>query len=352
MATTWKEPIAWANEGAEPSDNLKTNGFKAGDKPPADVFNHFFNRTGECINELQDHADTHTHDDRYYTESEMNTKLAAKSDTTHTHNAATTSDAGFMSKDDKTKLNGVATGAEVNQNAFSKVTVGSTTINAGSKTDTFTLVAGSNVTLTPDSTNKKVTIAAANGSTVVAATSSDGVAYTATVDGVTSLYNGLTITILPSMQSTSRTPTLNVNGLGAKRMVMPINGANTSGTTQPPVVYNDETTEDELNSKIAVASKWLSANKPVTVRYDGTYWETDIHAQSASNLYGSVPIESGGTGADNAAEACANLSALQYVAQTLTNDQKNQVRTNIGVTDAYINSLIDTKLGVIENGSY
>ena len=28
---------------------------------------------------------SHTHDDRYYTESEMNTKLAAKSDTTHTH---------------------------------------------------------------------------------------------------------------------------------------------------------------------------------------------------------------------------------------------------------------------------
>ena len=28
---------------------------------------------------------THTHDDRYYTESEMNTKLAGKSDTTHTH---------------------------------------------------------------------------------------------------------------------------------------------------------------------------------------------------------------------------------------------------------------------------
>ena len=30
-------------------------------------------------------ASNHTHDDRYYTESEMNTKLAAKSDTTHSH---------------------------------------------------------------------------------------------------------------------------------------------------------------------------------------------------------------------------------------------------------------------------
>lgn len=50
--------------------------------------------------------------------------------------------------------------AEVNQNAFSKVTVGSTTVAAGAKTDTLTITAGNNVTITPDATNKKVTIAA------------------------------------------------------------------------------------------------------------------------------------------------------------------------------------------------
>ena len=30
---------------------------------------------------------SHTHDDRYYTEAEMNTKLAGKSNTDHTHNS-------------------------------------------------------------------------------------------------------------------------------------------------------------------------------------------------------------------------------------------------------------------------
>ena len=50
--------------------------------------------------------------------------------------------------------------AEANQNAFSNVTVGSTTIAADTTTDTLTLVAGSNVTLTPDATNDKITIAA------------------------------------------------------------------------------------------------------------------------------------------------------------------------------------------------
>lgn len=60
----------------------------------------------------------------------------------------------------KNKLDGIATGAEVNQNAFSNIVVGKTTIAADGKTDTFTLVAGSNVTLTPDATNDNITIAA------------------------------------------------------------------------------------------------------------------------------------------------------------------------------------------------
>ena len=34
-------------------------------------------------------ASSHTHDDRYYTESEINTKLSGKSDTSHTHNLST-----------------------------------------------------------------------------------------------------------------------------------------------------------------------------------------------------------------------------------------------------------------------
>ena len=88
--------------------------------------------------------------------------------------AASTSAAGAMSSSDKTKLNSIASGAEVNQNAFSNVKVGSTTIAADGKTDTLELVAGSNVTLTPDATNDKVTIAATDTTYSVATTSADG----------------------------------------------------------------------------------------------------------------------------------------------------------------------------------
>lgn len=67
---------------------------------------------------------------------------------------------GLMSADQASKLAGIEAGAEVNQNAFSNVKVGSTTIAADSKTDTLELVAGSNITLTPDATNDTVTISA------------------------------------------------------------------------------------------------------------------------------------------------------------------------------------------------
>ena len=87
---------------------------------------------------------------------------------------ATTQAAGLMSSSDKTKLDGVESGAEVNQNAFSNVKVGSTTIAADGKTDTLELAAGTNVTLTPDASGDKVTIAATDTTYSNATTQANG----------------------------------------------------------------------------------------------------------------------------------------------------------------------------------
>tara|TARA_B100000900_G_scaffold360547_1_gene332707 strand:+ start:3528 stop:4769 length:1242 start_codon:yes stop_codon:yes gene_type:complete len=46
------------------------------------------------------------------------------------------------------------------RNAFGTVTVGGTSLNAGSVGDTFTITGGSNITLTPDNSNNTLTIAA------------------------------------------------------------------------------------------------------------------------------------------------------------------------------------------------
>lgn len=80
---------------------------------------------------------------------------------------------------EKNKLAGIANGAEVNQNAFSNITVGSVTITADSKTDTLTIAAGSNITLTADAANDKLIITAKD------TTYSTG---TASVLGLTKLY--------------------------------------------------------------------------------------------------------------------------------------------------------------------
>lgn len=107
-------------------------------------------------------------------------------------------------------------------------------------------------------------------STAVAATSTDGVAYEATVPGITELAAGQAFVMLPNKISTTRTATLNVNGLGAKALRIRISGY--SASTTAPFTTN-----------------WLSANKPVRVTYDGMWWIADIVIPSGQQLYGSVP---------------------------------------------------------------
>lgn len=115
----------------------------------------------------------------------------AATDTTYSE--ATTSSAGLMSSADKTKLDGIASGAEVNQNAFSNVKVGSSTVAADSKTDTLELAAGSNITLTPDTTNDKITIAATDTTYEFADSYNASTNKGATVATVTNAINALDV---------------------------------------------------------------------------------------------------------------------------------------------------------------
>ncbi len=94
---------------------------------------------------------------------------------------ATTAELNYMdgvTSNVQTQLDGKATidhthSSYENQNAFSYVTVGNTTIAADTTTDTVTLVAGDNITITVDASNK-VTIAAGGTTYSVATTSEDG----------------------------------------------------------------------------------------------------------------------------------------------------------------------------------
>ena len=122
----------------------------------------------------------------------------------------------------------------------------------------------------------------------IVTTGGDGAAYTADVPGITELTAGVNFIMIPHVVSSTTQPTLNVNGLGAKNLRQPLTN-NTAATAT------------------AALATWLSAGKPVWVKYDGTQWKTDIPRPSASGLYGTVPIDGGGTGATTAQAAAAAL---------------------------------------------
>lgn len=64
---------------------------------------------------------------------------------------------------EKTKLAGVAEGAEANVDAFGKVLVNGVTVAAGADGDTFTLAEGSNITLLANAATKTITISSSGG---------------------------------------------------------------------------------------------------------------------------------------------------------------------------------------------
>ena len=124
----------------------------------------------------------------------------------------------------------------------------------------------------------------------VTASSTNGIAYTATVNGIDSLYAGASFIMLPNHVSASQSVTLNVNNLGAKDIRRRVSSDSSSTASG----YNND---------------WLVANKPVRVMYDGLYWIVDIIQPNASDLMGSVPITKGGTGATDGSTGLANLLA-------------------------------------------
>lgn len=247
----------WEAQGAEPPSSLKTSGFSAGYKPPAAYFNWFWSKVSACLKELQ-------------------TKLS---------NVDNTADV------DKSVKYASTSGAAGKTN--SSITI---RMNGGDTegTDKFTFdgSVGKSVNITAD----KIGAAKKDGkSTIIAATSTDGIAYTATLDGITELFDGLKITIIPDRISASRDVSLNLNNLGAKRVrvTLPFNSSNAG--TQPS------------------RPTWLGANSPLELTYHSRFntWKTELQMASGSDLYGKVPIQGGGTYANSETTEADKAKARQ-----------------------------------------
>lgn len=115
-------------------------------------------------------------------------------------------------------------------------------------------------------------------------TEGTGAAYTATVSGITALTAGVQFIMVPHTVSTSTTPTLNVNGLGAKGIRRRLSNLSTS-------------------VQAGYSASWLGSGKAYTLTYDGSYWIVEGMSKPAvADLYGTssfAKFESGtytGTG--------------------------------------------------------
>lgn len=135
-------------DDAKPAQSKLDAGWTAEEKPPASIFNWFFNRAYLAIKNLRDNA---------------------------------------IHKEEKGQPNGVAsldgsgkvpTAQLPTQNGFTTFKVGATNVTADSGADTLELVAGTNITLTPDATNDKITISASGGTAAATSITDTGNYYT------------------------------------------------------------------------------------------------------------------------------------------------------------------------------
>ena len=269
---------------------------------------------------------------------------------------------------EKTKLESIAEGAEVNQNAFSSIIVGSTTISADSKTDTLTVEAGDNITLAPYIDNDKITISAvdttystgtssisgltklysetgantdgtmtqhsitsalsdkvdtANGQYAVT-TGGDGTAYTATVPGITTLTAGVSFIMIPHVVSTTTSPTLNVNGLGVKNIKRRLTSLATAAQN-------------------GYAASWLGAGLPFRVIYDGAQWIVEGHDKPAgADLYGAASKATADEDGNNIIETYATKVELEsYLPKTTITFQSSSATVPTSLADGTILFIYD-----------
>lgn len=287
----------WEAQGNEPPAELKKTGFEPGYKPPAAYFNWFWHAVGMCLKELFSLLSGH----------------AANKENPHGVTAAQLGLDKVNNTADTDKYVKFAQESGETRKVQNALTI---RLNGGrtENTDQFTFDASvtKSVNITPEKLGAVKTdmsnvdasafkqfaddVGVGGGTPIVTASSTNGAAYTANVKNVAELYNGMTITIIPDMTSTTTAPTLNINGLGAKPIRLPLS-TNNVAVAQPG------------------SASYFTAGNPITLQYDAAYlstgaWKTvGKQRQAADDLYGTVPIENGGTGADNAEDARNNMGA-------------------------------------------
>lgn len=227
---------------------------------------------------------SHSHNDLYYTEAEVDSKLSGKANSSHTHTKSQITDfptsmpasdvyswakASSKPSYSASEVGAVPTSRTVNGKALSSnITLSAGDVGAAASSHSHNYAgsssAGGNATWANGSTYANYSY---NDKPIT--TAGTGAAYTASVSGLT-LVAGASFVMVPHVVSTTATPTLNVNSLGAKNIRMRISSSTIATTALP-------------------SANFLTANRPVRMMYDGVQWVIDDMVRpDANNLYGTI----------------------------------------------------------------
>lgn len=151
--------------------------------------------------------------------------------------------------EEKNKLAGVTAGAEPNQNAFSTVSVDGTSLSADSKTDTLTITAGENVTLTPTASNDSFTIAATDTTYPEATATTGGVLTDAQAVKLNGIATGAT-------KNTASTTTPKMDGtaaVGTETTYAKGDHVHPTDTSRAPAIHTHTSTDINSSQVTSVA---------------------------------------------------------------------------------------------------
>jgi len=257
---------------------------------------------------------------------------------------ATTSDAGFMSSTDKSKLDGIESGAEVNDPAFKTISVsGQSNVVADADADTLTFAAGSNVTITTNASTDTVTIASTDTNTTYSAGSGLSLSGTTfshsdTSSQASSNNSGRTyiqdITLDTYGHVTGiATATETVTNTDTNTTSLPIE--NSAGTAQFTAT---DTTGLQFVGSGATSVAFDSTNKRVTISSTDTNTDTNTtySAGSGLSLSGTTFSHS-----DTSSQASSNNSGRTYI-QDITLDTYGHVTGIATATETVVNTDTNT----------
>lgn len=243
----------------------------------------------------------------------------------------------------KTKLEGISSGAEVNQNAFSTIAVsGQTSVNSDSNTDTLNLAAGTGITLTTDAGTDTVTITStATGSvteafkTISVSGQSDVVADGAT-DTLT-LAAGSNITLTTDAATDTITIASTASGGGG------------GGTLD---IEQDTFDGDGTTGPFSLTSTCSSKNN-LQVYIDGVYQSKDNFSVSGTSLtFTTAP----NTGTDNIEVMHLKSVVGKIIVDTSTSTGStshtiNNSITNENNTQVYVDGVYQSKDNYTTSGT-